>query len=98
MVDAIGTREAANDRALARVLAATGAAAPVAPVAATASAPDVATTSGLAARLAARPPVDADRVAEIKRAVANGTFPIVPATVADRLLALRYEWMADDQG
>ena len=50
----------------------------------------------LAGQLAAQPPVDADRVARIKRAIADGTFPILPATVADQLLSLRYDWMSHD--
>ena len=54
---------------------------------ATPSPADVAATGGLAAALAAKPPVDDERVAQIKKAIANGTFPILPATIADRLLA-----------
>lgn len=61
------------------------------------TAPDLATLSGVATELASKPPIDADRVAQIKHAVANGTFPILPATIADRLLALRYEWMSNEQ-
>ncbi|MFM5924012.1 MAG: flagellar biosynthesis anti-sigma factor FlgM [Novosphingobium sp.] len=33
------------------------------------------------------PPVDADRVAQIRKAVENGTYPIVPARVADAMIA-----------
>ncbi|MFM5954929.1 MAG: flagellar biosynthesis anti-sigma factor FlgM [Novosphingobium sp.] len=33
------------------------------------------------------PPVDADRVARIRKAVENGTYPIVPAKVADAMIA-----------
>ena len=50
----------------------------------------------LASQLAAQPPVDTDRVARIKRAIADGTFPILPATIADQLLSLRYDWMSHD--
>jgi negative regulator of flagellin synthesis FlgM len=94
MVDTTGVKGAANDRAVARVLevrAATPAPAPLSPP--QPGAPDIARLSGIAAELAAKPPVDADRVQQIKRAIANGTFPILPATVADRLLAVRYEWL-----
>lgn len=96
-MDASGVKGATNDRAVARVLAARAAAPTPAPT----SPPrgpgaDVASLSGVAAELAAKPPVDAERVQQIKRAIANGTFPILPATVADRLLAARYEWMSDD--
>jgi len=66
----------------------------VAPVAA--AEVQVSPTAQLASQLATQPPVDADRVARIKQAIANGTFPILPTTIADQLLALRYDWMSDD--
>jgi negative regulator of flagellin synthesis FlgM len=95
MVDAVRTKGAAADRSVARILAARAAtsaqAQPQPPSA------DTARLSGVAAELSARPPVDADRVSQIKRAIATGTFPILPATIADRLLAVRYEWMNDEQ-
>ena len=37
-------------------------------------------------------PVDEKRVEEVKRAVRNGTYPIAPETIADRLLALKLYW------
>ena len=52
-------------------------------------------TSGvgnLARTLAAEPPVDMDRIAEIKKAIANGNFPILPATIADQMIALKLDW------
>ena len=52
---------------------------------------------GLAKAMAARPPVDADRVARIKKAVQDGRFPILPALVADRLIALKLEWTPNEQ-
>lgn len=66
---------------------------PDAPVAA--AAPEAPAT--LAKSLAATPPVDIDRVAQIKSAIANGTFPLSPARIADQLIALRYDWMSNDQ-
>lgn len=58
-----------------------------------ASAPAPATQlSNLAKSMAAEAPVDSDRVGEIKKAIATGTFPILPATIADRLLALKLNW------
>ncbi|MFT3976249.1 MAG: flagellar biosynthesis anti-sigma factor FlgM [Sphingomonas bacterium] len=51
----------------------------------------------LAAQLASAPPVDTDRVQRIKDALANGTFPISPATIADQLIALRYDWLSHDK-
>ena len=56
----------------------------------------VSATALLGSQLAAQPPVDSDRVARIKQAIANGTFPILPTTIADQLLALRYDWMSDE--
>ena len=49
------------------------------------------------AQLAGKPPIDEARVAEIKKAIANGTFPISPATIADRLLAFKMNWNGNDQ-
>ena len=56
----------------------------------------VSATALMGSQLAAQPPVDSDRVARIKQAIANGTFPILPTTIADQLLALRYDWMSDE--
>lgn len=50
----------------------------------------------LSGTMAARPPVDAERVARIRKAIQDGRFPITPATVADRLLALKLEWSPHD--
>lgn len=73
--------------------------APVSAVRATASAvqADAAraaptTMQALSAPAAATPPVDVERVARIKKAIADGNFPLVPSTVADRLLALKLQW------
>lgn len=52
---------------------------------------------GVARDLASAPPVDNDRVARIRQAIANGTFPISPATIADRLLAFKMNWNGNDQ-
>ncbi|WP_249276544.1 flagellar biosynthesis anti-sigma factor FlgM [Sphingomonas baiyangensis] len=46
--------------------------------------------------MAASPPVDADRVARIRKAIKDGTFPILPATIADHLLAMKYHWDGND--
>ncbi len=75
-----------------------------APVAASNSTPRVAsgadearvTLPGVAKSLAASPPVDVERVAKIKKAIADGKFPIYPATIADRLLALKLQWNPND--
>lgn len=97
MVDPVSIKGAASDRAVARVLQAAATTPAPAPTRETRPATDIASLSGVARQLAAKPPVDAERVQQIKRAVANGTFPILPATIADRLLAVRYEWMNRDE-
>jgi negative regulator of flagellin synthesis FlgM len=51
----------------------------------------------LARELAASPPVDADRVARIRKAIQEGRFPITPATIADNLLALKLDWLRNDE-
>jgi negative regulator of flagellin synthesis FlgM len=37
-------------------------------------------------------PMEEKRVEEVKRAVRNGTYPIAPETIADRMLALKLYW------
>ena len=51
----------------------------------------------LASAMASAPPVNADRVQEIKTALANGTFPLSPSTIADQFIALRYDWMSRNE-
>jgi negative regulator of flagellin synthesis FlgM len=51
----------------------------------------------LAQSMAASAPVDMAHVERIKQAIAEGNYPLSPATVADSLIAARYEWMSDDQ-
>lgn len=60
--------------------------------------PEQATVAETSARdtaraLAARPPVDAERVQQIKRALAEGRYPLVPAKIADRLIAAQMRWI-----
>ena len=95
MVDPVGIKAGASDRAVARVLQA----AVTTPTPSPTQEPPARTAarSTIVAQLAVRPPIDANRVQQIKKAVANGTFPILPATIADRLLAARYEWMNRDE-
>lgn len=37
-------------------------------------------------------PAEEARVEEVRRAVRNGTYPITPETIADRMLALKLYW------
>ncbi|MBN8808004.1 MAG: flagellar biosynthesis anti-sigma factor FlgM [Sphingomonas sp.] len=98
MVDPIAFKGSTPPRQVAPV-----AAAPVASnVASVAAEPQPqqaqATAAGqLAADLSARPPVDTDRIERIKRAIEDGTFPILPATIADSMLALKYDWLSRDK-
>jgi len=65
--------------------AANKAGAPASPSGATVSAkPTLATSSALEAGQA---PVDTDRVAQIRKAVETGTYPLVPARIADAMIA-----------
>ena len=93
MVDPVGPKPSASiDQRIAPVAPTTPVAAPQAAVQDVAVRADPSTLKALAQPLAATPPVDADRVAKIRKAIADGTFPLAPATVADRLLALKLQW------
>lgn len=86
MVDPIGwkaTRPATRTTSAAPTLPVRPAASPATPTVATAN---------VARQLAASAPVDLERVTRIKKAIAEGSFPMVPSTIADRLLALKLEW------
>ena len=97
MVDQVGGKPfTVGDRGVGRVERA----APARPVSAPVRAEAAAPASGLrlaATELAAAPPVDAERVARIRKAVAEGKFPLSPATIADSLIALKFEWTRNDQ-
>lgn len=53
-------------------------------------------TGEVARTLSASAPVDSERVSRIKKAIEDGRFPLVPSTIADRLLALRLQWSPND--
>ena len=95
MVDPIGiktgavpARAVSSVNALGKVEAASAVKNP-APVVQTAA-------SELTGAMASKPPVDSERVSKIKKAIADGNFPLVPSTVADRLLALKLQWSPND--
>ena len=95
MVESVGSNVGkVGDVALAPV---TRVVAPTPVRTAASEAPAVRTAASTARAMAATAPVDTDRVRVIKAAVESGTFPLSPATIADRLIALRYEWMSNDQ-
>jgi len=107
MVDSIGAKPSvAGDRSVARVAAATpttpvqtmAVQTPVQPQAqAQAQAAVRSDSLALAKSMASAPPVNASRVAEIKKAIASGNFPILPATIADRMMAFRLDWTSNDK-
>ena len=95
MVDPIGIKTGAvNDRRIVSIAPA-GQVASAKPVANEAPAVQTAATQ-VSRELAAKPPVDVERVARIKKAIQDGSFPIVSSTIADRLLALKLEWNPND--
>ncbi|KQN27866.1 flagellar biosynthesis anti-sigma factor FlgM [Sphingomonas sp. Leaf38] len=103
MVDPIGAKPSvAGDRSVARIAAATPAMVVQTPVKTPAQAqpqaapPALPESIALAKSMASSPPVNASRVAEIKKAIASGTFPILPATIADRLMALSLAWNSNE--
>lgn len=103
MVESIGARPVTSETKVTRIAPATAAASarpsvapqddPIAP----SPLGDTAALSGVAKSLAASPPVDVDRVALVRRAIERGDFPILPATIADRMIALRYDWMSSNE-
>ncbi len=96
MVETIGQMSVSGERSVIRA-----AAVPPAPAVATPvqtqtpppAQPAIASqATSVAQQLSATAPLDMERVSKIKRAIADGSFPILPSTIADRLLALRLEW------
>ena len=96
MVDPIGAKPSvAGDRSVAHIAAATPTTVVQTPILPR-QISVVPESIALAKSMAASPPVDASRVAAIKKAIASGTFPILPATIADRLMALRLDWNSNE--
>jgi negative regulator of flagellin synthesis FlgM len=58
---------------------------------------DPSSLRALSQPLASQPPVDSERVAKIRKAIQDGNFPLVPSTIADRLLALKLQWKPHEQ-
>ncbi|TPG41093.1 flagellar biosynthesis anti-sigma factor FlgM [Sphingomonas koreensis] len=92
MVDPVGAKPVSSlDRRIA----------PVAPSAAAAAADPVTETPLRAASVASvahdaavAAPIDQDRVAALRAAIAAGSYRIDPETVADRLIGHQHEWTA----
>ncbi len=96
MVDSIATKAITTETRTAATAPVTAVVPAPAPATPAGGALDVAQTSDLARSMAAAAPVDGDRIATIKKAIADGRFPIVPATIADRLIALKLQWHPND--
>ena len=93
MVDPIGLKPVLTSNTVAGVTRIAATAAPES----VAVQEQVASTPGALTReLAAKPPIDHERVAQIRKAIADGTFPITPAKIADRLIAAKFEWTRND--
>ena len=97
MVDAVGPKPSIDPR-IAPVAPSAPVSAPQPAVQDVAVRADPSTMKALAEPLAATPPVDAERVSKIKKAIADGNFPLVPSTIADRLLALKLQWNPNGGG
>lgn len=96
MVDPIGIRTGGVVGQRSVAVAATQAAAAPKAVVADAQPQDTVAATGLTSSMASSAPVDSDRVARIRKAIEDGRFPLVPSTVADRLLALKMQWNPND--
>lgn len=57
-----------------------------------AGAPKAGVAVEIAAPLEAGPPVDTDRVAEIRNALREGSYPLVPAKIADAMIAAQLKF------
>lgn len=61
---------------------------------------DAAAKSGIAVEIAAsanagKPPVDTERVVQIREALRDGTYPLVPTKIADAIIAARISFTID---
>lgn len=98
MVDPLGVKPLQTSERVAPVarVAPTTAVAPIATNETQAGAVSQSAVVSDAKQSAASAPVDLDRVARIRKAIADGTFPIYPATIADRLIASKFDWLRND--
>jgi negative regulator of flagellin synthesis FlgM len=96
MVETIGQMSVSGERSVIRAAAVAPAPAVATPVQTQTPPPAqpaiASQATSVAQQLSATAPLDMERVSKIKRAIADGSFPILPSTIADRLLALRLEW------
>jgi negative regulator of flagellin synthesis FlgM len=91
MVDPVGSKPVSPVRGIVPLAKA----APVRPADASVGGADETASSAvanLARGSAASAPVDTGRVAQFRRAIADGSFSVQPEAVADRLIAMRDAW------
>lgn len=100
MVDSVGSRlvSSIGGRGVARTEGQARTETPQAPQDATPAKSGVSLlSSGTTAQaMSSSPPVDTDRVATIRKAISEGRFPLSPATIADRLIALKLDWNSNE--
>lgn len=92
MVDPIGAKPVSQERSLARVAQAGPIARSRSVVQDDAEIPVAGGIASLIADFAAKPPVDVERVAQIRHAIATNSYPIAAETIADRLIAIKMNW------
>ena len=94
MVDPVGSKPVSSlDRRIAPVTAGTPAARLDA-VADRADPPRAVSVADAARTAAQSAPVDHDRVATLRAAIANGSYRPAPQAIADKLLGAKQEWIA----
>lgn len=59
--------------------------------------PGVAIEVGAASGDTSTPPVNSDRVQEIRKALKDGSYPLVPTKIADAIIAARISFEVDPQ-
>ena len=42
------------------------------------------------------PAIDTERVAQVRQAIAEGTYPLVPARIADAMIAAKFLWRSPE--
>jgi negative regulator of flagellin synthesis FlgM len=98
MVDPIGIKPGVVvDRRSAPVVSAEPVAATPSVTRIAADAQETVVATRISGEMAAQAPVDNEHVARIRKAVQDGRFPLVPSTIADRLLALKLQWNPNDE-
>lgn len=101
MVETVGATPLTASTVVARVAATQPVAAVSSATTQTAVAAETASSStalsNVARQLSTSAPVDTDRVSKIKKAIQEGKFPLLPTTIADRLLALKLQWDGNEQ-